>query len=128
LPLHAMRHEVPVAVIRTLPFSFGLRSDVDVLPRRSPVRLDVQGGVTAVALRTEVDARPGAYARSQTTWTTAGLLGLRLHRTVGRHVTLGASIRLIVPVDDVRIRFDQREVQRLGPVWMGAGVTVGKRW
>jgi hypothetical protein len=115
-------------VIRTFPFSFGLRTDIDVLPRHSPVRLDVQAGVTAVALRIEVDARLGAYARPQTTWTTAGLLGLFLHRTIGRYVTLGASVRLVLPVDDVRVRFDSQAVQRLGPAWIGAGFTVGTRW
>jgi len=128
LPLHALRPEAPLAVIRTLPFSLGLRTDVDVLPRRSPVRLDVQAGVTALALRIAVEARPGAYARPQTLWTTAGLLGLSAHRAVGRHVTLGASLRLLVPVDDVRLRFDARTVQRLGPVWLAGGVTVGTEW
>ncbi len=86
------------------------------------------GATTAMALRVEVDVRPGAYARPQTAWTIAGLLGLHLHRTFGRHVRLGAAMRLMVPVDDLRIRFDERVVQRLGPVWLGAGVTVGTQW
>lgn len=128
VPLHALRGQAPLAVIRTFPLSLGLRTDVDVLPRRSPVRLDVQAGVTALALRIEVDARPGVHTRPQTVWTTAGLLGLHLHRTLGRRVTLGAAIRLTVPVDDVRVRFDGEEVQRLGPVWLGGGVTVGTQW
>lgn len=128
VPLHALRSEAPLAVIRTFALSLGLRTDVDVLPRRSPVRLDVQAGVTALALRIDVDARPGALARPQTLWTTAGLLGLHLHRTLGRRLTLGAAIRLTVPVDDVRVRFDGEEVQRLGPVWLGGGLTIGTQW
>jgi hypothetical protein len=128
LPLHTLRRELPLATIRTLPFTFGLRTDVDVLPRGSPLRLDVQAGVSAVALRIEVDARPGAHARSQTVFTTAGLLGLGLHRTLGRRVTLGASARFVVPVEDVRITFDSRTAQRLGPVWVAGGITVGTHW
>jgi hypothetical protein len=37
-------------------------------------------------------------------------------------------MRVVLPLDDVRIRFDARTVQRLGPVWLGGGVTVGAQW
>ena len=128
VPFHALRTNAPLAAIRTFPFLVGVRADVDVMPRRSPVRLDLQAAVQALALRIEVDPEPGAHGDPRTIWTTAAVLGPSLHGAVGPHLHLGGALRVIVPFDDLRIRFDDQTVQRLGPVWVGAAATLSARF
>ena len=128
VPMHALRREVPLARVRTFPFLVGVRADVDVLPLRSPVRLDLQAAVQALALRVDVDPAPGAHGDPRTIWTTAVQVGPSLHGAVGTHVHLGGAVRVVVPFDDLRIRFDEQTVQRLGPVWVGAAATLAARF
>jgi hypothetical protein len=128
LPLHAFRSEPPLARVRTFPFLVGVRGDVDVMPARSALRIDLQAGISALALRIEVDPEPGAHARPGTAWTAAGITGVQLRGFVGRRVLLGAGLRLVVPFEDIRVRFDERVVQRFGPLWGGFAGTVVARW
>jgi hypothetical protein len=128
VPFHALGREVELATLKTYPFLVGVRTDIDLLPRRSRVRLDAQAAVTALALRIEVDPSAGAHGHPQTIWTTAGTAGLHLHGAVGRRLRLGGALRLVVPFEDITLRAGEEAAQRLGPVWVGAAISIGARW
>jgi hypothetical protein len=128
VPLHAFVRETDTATLRTYPFLAGARADVDVIPGDGPWRLDLGIGVSALALRLEVDAVDGVRGRPGTTWTGAALAGLTIHRRVARHASIGALVRVVAPFEDVRILVSGRTEQRFGPVWVGLGVSALARW
>ncbi len=128
VPLHAFVRETNTATLRTYPFFAGARADVDVLPGAGPWRLDVGAGVSALALRLEVDAVDGVPERPGTTWTGAAQLGLTAHRRVGRHGSIGAHARVVIPFEHVRILVSGHPEQHFGPVWVGLGVSALARW
>jgi hypothetical protein len=128
VPFHGLGVTSRLAAVRTMPFMVGVRTDVDVLPARSTVRLDVQTGITAIALRIDVDPAPGVTADPRTLWTTGAIVGLHLHGRVRGRLRLGGSVRALVPFEDITLWTGSEAVQRLGPVWLGAALSIGAQW
>jgi hypothetical protein len=128
VPLFAQRRTTTIATIRTAPFLAALRADLALLPGTSKLRLDLQAALAALAIRIDVDATQGARAHPQTIWSSAAIAGLTLHKPLGRHVAVGASVRAIVPFENVLVTVNGRTVQRLGGAWIGTGLGVHARW
>jgi hypothetical protein len=128
LPFHGVEGAGRLATVRTMPFMVGGRTDVDILPARSRVRLDLQTGVTAIALRVDVDPAPGVTAHARTLWTTGAMAGLHLHGRVRGRLRLGGSVRALVPFEDITLWAEDEAVQRLGPVWLGAALSINAQW
>lgn len=122
-PLHRLPAHTAQAAVELLTFGVGPIVGVNVLPRASPVRLDLGGSVSALAVR--VRATPaGRGTRVSTHWT--ALAGPRVGVAVERRRWLVRLDALVgVPLVGLRLLTEGHVAADLGTVWLGAFATFG---